>query len=133
MANVIGSLRIELPGSTMYSKQECFVNSENGKMVPNFDKFNHEQIMLEGTVFDKKNKKKVFSKDLHTIHTRKSKPATQVIPITEEGYEGMLKDCPMSITPAKWKRMNDSQRFNASIDAIAHDFGGKVLDYTFFE
>lgn len=133
MINVIGSLRVELPGSTMWSKQECFVNSEDGKLVPNYSKFDHVQITLEGTTYDKKSKKKMISKDVHLMHVRKCKPAIQTIPITEEAYEDMTGNSPEGIGLSAWKKMSKIQRFEHHAKSIANDLGGKVLDYTFFE
>lgn len=132
MINVIGSLRIELPGGTMWSKQECFeqLTDENGKVTtkPIFDRFNHERLFVESKHYDKKAGKVVFCKEELHIHTRKGKPAIQTMPITEEGYIGMIEDCPECLNPKTWKAMSDTDRLVWKLKAIARDLGGKLLD-----
>ena len=133
MINVIGSLRIELPGSTMWSKQECFEQlvDETGKVTtkPIYDKFNHECMTVKTRHYDKKSKKTIYRNEERYIHTRKSKPAIQTIPITEDSYHGMTEDCPECLNPKLWKTMDKNTRLLWNLKAIASDFGGKLLDW----
>lgn len=133
MINVIGSLRIELPGSTLWSKQECFeqLTTEDGRMVekPIYDRFNHERITVDAHYYDKKAKKMVYRNEELTVHTRKCRPAIQSIPITEDALKGWAEDCPISVNPKVWKAMKKDARILWNLEAIAHDLGGKLLDW----
>lgn len=133
MINVIGSLRVELPGGTMWSKQECFEQliDEEGNVTtkPIYDRFNHEHLTVESRHYDKKSKKTIYRNEELHIHTRKGKPAIQSIPITEDGYLGMIEDCPDCLNPKVWKAMDKDARLLWNLEAIAHDLGGKLLDW----
>lgn len=118
------SLSILLPGGTMYSKEESFKNSTktiDGKENIDFRKFDSFSLKVWGE-----------NKKLETIKvfTRKSKPAKQVINMTEEAYNYFIsQERPENYRQelGPWGKLTPKQRLNWHCANIANSLGG-VLD-----
>lgn len=129
-------LSIVLPGSTLLSQEETCklqtvtVKDKNGRpkvkdgrivtqeiLLPDKHKFSHFEIK----VMDK-GKPEVIK-----VATRKSRPATQVISLSEEAYENFIDP---TFTPYKfkgvWKALTDNQRIQWHCKQIAEAMGGRL-------
>lgn len=136
-------LSIVLPGSTLLSQEETcklqnvVVKTESGHpkvkdgkvvtesvLVPDKSKFNHFEIK----VMDR-GKPEVLK-----VSTRKTKPATQVISLSEEAYEEFTNP---DITPYKykgvWKSITKNQRVQWHCQQIAEALGGKLDSFVILE
>lgn len=123
MKNIKLSLSILLPGGTMYSKQECFKNptvkDENAKNNLDLRKFNSFQIKLRDA-------KKV---ETHRIFVRKSKPAKQVLNLSEEAYNyfiGQEKPEKYRSELGPWNKLTKNQKITWHCNNIAENLGGTV-------
>jgi hypothetical protein len=123
------NLVIELPGSTMYSKQECLkelTDKDNNTVIAeDIDKYN--QHTLKGT--DKKGVP-------YVIHykTRKAKPALQVLAISKYAYDYMISDeCPEWERKNDWKLKNADSRLSSHLHRIASDMRGTVKAVDVYE
>lgn len=137
MSNVIGRLRIELPGSQMRSEQECSeqLTDKSGKVItrPISDMNDYKPVELKVKVKDRKTHKEFFTKETLHVYTRKCIPAIWSMPITEDFYEGCLNTPIGKVSPKHWKRMAEDLRLKIHMEQIAADFNGKFIDYTLFE
>lgn len=137
MYEVKVSLSVTLPGSVMYSKQEClkqlkstFVNKAGKKItkyksVQDFDKFDKSTIEVKD--YDN-------SKELLTVYTRKSRNATQIINLSKEAYEYMISNnFPTWSKSNVWRSMKAKARLEAHLNRIAEELGGTILSYQVFE
>lgn len=121
------SLILVLPGSIMISQQVA----ENKP-----EELTEENKMLFKSYKSKKNK----SPEVITFRTRKSIPARQVLKMSQEAYEAMLKE---STSPkynkivAKvkgklirvWDTMSEDARIKKHCEFIAHDMG--AIDFSY--
>lgn len=121
MAEIKISLTIQLPGATMYNHQEC-TKEIKGKKVPDFSKFNKNTM----TISNGKTSEKI------NFSTRKAKPATQVMYITDESIEYFRSTPPTGFT-GNYKGLSLMQKLQAHFDQIAEDLGGEVLTFQFID
>ena len=137
MGNVIGRLRIELPGRQMRSEQECSeqLTDKTGKVVtrPISDMNDYKSIDLKVKVKDKKSHKEFFTKETLHVYTRKCVPAIQSMPITDDFYKGCLSTPIGTMSLNQWEKVATNIRLKMHMEQIANDFNGKLLDYTLFE
>lgn len=136
------SLTITLPGSVMFSKEECLKTTQkvierktkSGKMykktiniqVDDWDKMDKNTLR----VTDKNDK----NPEIITFYTRKTKPATQSINICREAYDYMTsKECPVWENPSRWAQMNRKGRLESHLKRIAEELKGYILSYKIFE
>lgn len=137
MSNVIGRLRIELPGSQMRSEQECSeqLTDKEGKITirPIQDMNDYTPINIATKAIGKESHKVFLRKETLHVYTRKSVPAIQSMPITEDFYEGCLNTPLNKVSPKHWKRLAEDARLKMHMEQIAADFNGKFIDYTLFE
>ena len=129
-------LSITLPGSVLLSQEETcklqdvVVKTQSGKpmvkdgkivtqptLLPDKHKFNHFEVK----VMDR-GKPEVLK-----VATRKCKPATQVISLSEEAYEHFID---ASVMPYKfkgaWKALTNNQRIQWHCEQIAEAMGGRL-------
>jgi hypothetical protein len=130
-------LSIVLPGSTLLSQEETcklqnvVVKTESGK-----PKIKDGKVVTEPTLLPDKHKfdhfeVKVMDRgkpEVLKVATRKCKPATQVISLSEEAYEYFID---ASTTPYKfkgiWRSLTNNQKVQWHCQQIAEAMGG-VLD-----
>ena len=136
-------LSIVLPGSTLLSQEETcklqnvVVKTEGGNpkikdgkvvtkpaLVPDRSKFDHFEVK----VMDKGKQETI------KVSTRKCKPATQVISLSEEAYDYFVD--PFS-TPYKfkgvWKSLTKNQKVQWHCQQIAEAMGGKLESFVILE
>ena len=136
MSNIKIRLSVTLPGSVLYSQEETCklqdvaVKTEGGypmvrdgkvvtepTLVPDKSKFDHFEVK----VMDKGKQETI------KVSTRKCKPASQVISLTEEAYNEFISPSP---TPYKfkgvWKSLTNNQRIQWHCEQIAEAMGGKL-------
>ena len=116
------SLKIVLPGRTLLSEQECSKNPE--------ESFNSHSMV----VGDNKHNKEVIH-----FQTRKSRPVTQCLNISEDSYNYMTaksldaredaQNCPEWSRPKDWFNLNQTQRLEAHLDRISKTVGGVSFTY----
>ena len=143
MSEIKLNLSIELPGSTMLSKDECLKTTH--KVI--------EKKTKAGKIYKKTIKVRVEDKDkmekhtvrvtdtnganpeIITFHTRKCKPATQSLNISKEAYEYMIdKDsCPSWSKLGKWAAMSKKERLEAHLQRTVAHLGGISYTYQVFE
>lgn len=134
MDNVKVRLSITLPGSVMYSKQECFKQlkkthkNKNGHKVtktveePIPEMFDFHSFKLKDS--------KTGKVTTYQYKTPKCRPALKVINITTEAYVEMTKgECPSWVKPKVWQTMKPKERLENHLKRIAEHNGGQVLDY----
>lgn len=133
------SLSVELQGRTMLSKEECLkttqktITTKNGrkrtvtKVVEDWDKMEKHTMRVTST--DGTNP------EIITFHTRKCKPATQSLNMSEEAYKYMIdkNSCPSWLKPSKWNAMSKKERLEAHLQRIAEYLGGTSYTYQVFE
>jgi len=117
MVNIKLTVNIELPGSTMVEESVCQSDknmSEKHKLVFRNRKNAKETETLEFT-------------------TRKCKPATQVINMSEEAYTYMVSnEIPDFSNRSTWLKMSRKQRLEAHLTRTAEHLGGKLSKYEVF-
>lgn len=136
-------LSITLPGGVLLSQEETCklqnvaVKTESGRpkikdgkvvteptLVPDRSKFDHFEVK----VMDK------GKPEILKVSTRKTKPATQVISLSEEAYEYFVD--PFAI-PYKfkgiWRSLTDNQRVQWHCMQIADAMGGKLESFVILE
>lgn len=128
MADAKLSLTIELQGSTMMSPQECGENPDN---------YDRNWMLLSVKSFDKKTKKFFYRKEPLEFKTRKCKPATQVIKMSQEAYDYMTSiACPEWFINQggihKWKQLSPEQRLELHLERTCKAMGGKSYSYSIF-
>lgn len=125
------SLILVLPGSIMISQQVA----ENKP-----EKLTEEHKMLFKSYKSKKDK----SPEVITFRTRKSIPARQVLKMTQEAYEAMLKESTSPkynkvIAKVKgklirvWDTMSEDARIKKHCELIAHDKGAIDFSYNILD
>ena len=137
------SLSIELPGSTMFSKEECLKTTHKViEKKTKAGKIYKKTIKVKVEDWDKMEEysMKVTNRDgtnpeIITFHTRKCKPATQSLNISKEAYEYMIdKDsCPSWSKPGKWAVMGKKERLKTHLQKIVEHLGGTSYSYQVFE
>ena len=145
MTEIKVNLSIVLPGSVMFSKEECLkttqkviekTNKKTGKVykktvnvkVEDLDKMNKHSLKVTEYVNDKP------VSEVITFYTRKTKPATQSLNICKEAYSSMISgECPYWSKPKVWNNLNDKQRLEAHLQRIAEGLGGTSFTYKVFE
>lgn len=143
MIDIKLNLSIELPGSTMLSKEECFKTTHKviekktkaGKIykktievkVEDWDKMEKHSMRVANT--------NGTNPEIITFHTRKCKPATQSLNMSKEAYEYMIdKDsCPSWSKPGKWAAMSEKERLEAHLQRTVEYLGGISYAYRVFE
>ena len=123
MTNIKLSLSVLLPGGTMYSKEESLKNphlkDENAKNNLDLRKFDSFSIKLRDA-------KKV---ETHRIFVRKSKPARQVLNLSEEAYNyfiGQEKPEKYKGEMGPWGKLTKNQKIIWHCNNIAENFGGSL-------
>lgn len=137
------NLSIELPGSTILSKEECLKTTR--KVI--------EKKTKAGKIYKKTIKVKVedwnkmerhsmrvanidgTDPEIITFHTRKCKPATQSLNMSKEAYEYMINEdsCPSWSKPGKWAAMSEKERLEAHLQRTVEYLGGISYTYQVFE
>lgn len=146
MTDIKMSLTIELPGSTMVSKEASLAYAtrpvyKNGKKVykngkPIFEKFEVEDPSKHdlNTLLLTNNKGKVV--DRISFYTRRCIPAKKVTHICKEAYLYMIStECPPQFRGPKrqWLKMKETDRLLWHLDNYAQAFGGKVIDFVIYD
>lgn len=139
------SMTIVLQGRTMYQKEECLkttqkviekTSKKTGKtykkkvdvLVDDLDKMNKNVIKVTDYV-DKKPVSEIL-----TFYTRKTKPATQSLNISKEGYNCMISDeCPYWSKPKVWNNLSKKERLEAHLQRIVEGLNGVSYTYKIFE
>ena len=142
MVDIKVSLTIELPGSSMYSKQMCLENikkeykAKDGKIVTktivNEVPELHDDNVVR--VLDAKGK---FKQEIHFL-TRKCKPAYKTTNLSKEAYYYMVSnEVPdgFNVKHAKkaWGNMNKEERLLWHLNRYAENFRGTLIDYKVFD
>lgn len=111
-------LDVVLPGRTMLSQQVA----EN---TPN--SFNEFKIEVSGP--------KGEDREVLTVQTRKSAPASQSLNISKEGYDAMTdkENVPYWSKAGTWAGMNAKMRLEAHLQKICESLGGTSYTYQVFE
>lgn len=111
-------LDVVLPGRTMLSQQVA----EN---TPN--SFNEFEVEVSGP--------KGENREILTVQTRKSVPASQSLNISKDAYDAMIDKelCPYWCKAGTWAGMNDKMRLKAHLKRIAEGLGGTSFTYQVFE
>lgn len=143
MIDIKLNLSIELPGSTILSKEECLKTTRKviekktraGKIYKKtievkvedwekMEKYSMRVTNINGT-----------NPEIITFHTRKCKPATQSLNMSKEAYEYMIdKDsCPSWSKPGKWTAMSEKERLEAHLQRTVEYLGGISYTYQVFE
>lgn len=143
MIDIKLNLSIELPGSTMPSKEECLKTTRKviekktrtGKVykktiwvkVEDWDKMEKHFMRVANT--------NGTNPEIITFHTRKCKPAKQSLNMSKEAYEYMIdKDsCPSWSKPGKWAAMSEKERLEAHLQRTVEYLGGISYTYQVFE
>lgn len=143
MNDIKVSLSIELPGSTILSKEECLKTAHKViEKKTKTGKIYKKTIEVEVEDWDKMKKytMKVADKngtnpEIITFHTRKCKPAAQSLNMNKEAYEYMIgKDsCPSWSKPSKWAAMSKDERLEAHLQRTVEHLGGISYTYQVFE
>lgn len=137
------NLSIELPGSTMLSKEECLKTTRKViEKKTKAGKIYKKTIEVKVEDWDKMEKHFMrvaningTSPEIITFHTRKCKPATQSLNMSKEAYEYMInKDsCPSWSKPGKWTAMSEKERLEAHLQRTVEYLGGISYTYQVFE
>lgn len=143
MIDIKLNLSIELPGSTMLSKEECLKTTRKviekktkaGKIykrtieakVEDWDKMEKHSIRVTNT--------NGTNPEIVTFYTRKCKPATQSLNMSKEAYEYMIDEdsCPSWSKPGKWAAMSEKERLEAHLQRTVEHLGGISYTYQVFE
>ena len=142
MTEIKLNLSVVLPGSIMFSKEECLkttqkviekTSKKTGKtykktvdvLVDNLDMMDKSTIR----VIDKNNTIETI-----TVYTRKSKPATQSLNICKDAYRYMVStECPPWSKPKVWNTMKPKERLESHLQRITKELGGTSFTYQIFE
>lgn len=143
MSEIKLSLSIELRGSTMFSKEECFKTTHKViEKKTKAGKIYKKTIKVKVEDWDKMEKHSMRVTDnngtnpeIITFHTRKCKPATQTINMSKEAYVYMIsKDsCPPCFKPREWSTMNKKERLEVHLKRTVEHLGGTSYTYQVFE
>ena len=113
--NIKVSLYIELPGSTMYSKESSLVN---GTPIP--DRHNKEFLKVENGN---------GREETIVINTRKCIPAKKVVNLTEDAYNYFISDEKPYEYKGDWRKMTPAARLQYHMEELSKAMGGKMIDY----
>lgn len=136
------NLSIELPGSTMLSKEECLKTTRKViEKKTKAGKVYKKTIEVKVEDWDKMEKHSMRvaningSPEIITFHTRKCKPATQSLNMSKEAYEYMINEdsCPSWSKPGKWAAMSEKERLEAHLQRTVEYLGGISYTYQVFE
>lgn len=143
MIDIKLNLSIELPGSTMLSKEECLkITHKVIEKKTKAGKIYKKTIEVKVKDWDKMEKHSMrvantngTNPEIITFHTRKCKPATQSLNMSKEAYEYMIdKDsCPSWSKPGKWAAMSEKERLEAHLQRTVEYLGGISYTYRVFE
>ena len=143
MIDIKLNLSIELPGSTMLSKEECLKTTHKViKKETKAGKIYKKTIKVKVEDWDKMEKHTMrvtstngTNPEIITFHTRKCKPAAQSLNISKEAYEYMIdKDsCPSWSKPSKWAAMSKKERLEAHLQRTVEHLGGTSYTYQVFK
>lgn len=143
MIDIKLNLSIELPGSTMLSKEECLKTTRKViEKKTKAGKIYKKTIEVKVEDWDKMEKHSMrvanmggINPEIITFHTRKCKPATQSLNMSKEAYEYMIdKDsCPSWSKPSKWAAMSEKERLEAHLQRTVEYLGGVSYTYRVFE
>lgn len=134
------NLSIILPGSIMFSKEECLKTlqktvvkkSKTGKIYkkiitvkePDYDKLEKHTFRTTEYV-EGKNILKAM-----TFYTPKTKSATQSLNISYESYQYMISnECPYWSKPRVWNSLPKKERLEAHLQRICEHFHGISFTY----
>lgn len=125
MIDVKVNLTIALQGSTMISKEESLRYSKQlGQYVPDYEKHDHFTIEV--------NSSKSKGTEILKVMTRKTKPARQVIQLSEDTYKYMIG----STSPygaEGWSNKSAKQRLYWHANQIAEALGGTLESLTIID
>lgn len=116
MADIKAIVSFTLPGSVMYTTQECV---ENPNLLIN------NNIKVEGKIYN--------------VQIRKTKPAVQKLKISEANYRGIVKSNEPEGFKYKnpyglpWKALSGYQKFHWHMSLIAHDLGACFFKIDFID
>lgn len=137
------NLSIELPGSTMLSKEECLKTTRKViEKKTKAGKIYKKTIEVKVEDWDKMEKHSMrvaningTSPEIITFHTRKCKPATQSLNMSKEAYEYMINEdsCSSWSKPGKWTAMSEKERLEAHLQRTVEYLGGISYTYQVFE
>lgn len=143
MIDIKLNLSIELPGSTMLSKEECLKTTRKViEKKTKAGKIYKKTIEVKVEDWDKMEKHSMrvanmngTNPEIITFHTRKCKPATQSLNMSKEAYEYMIdKDsCPSWSKSGKWTAMSEKERLEAHLQRTVEYLGGISYTYQVFE
>lgn len=143
MSEIKLNLSIELPGSTMLSKEECLKTTRKViEKKTKAGKIYKKTIEVKVEDWDKMEKHSMRvaningpSPEIITFHTRKCKPATQSLNMSKEAYEYMINEdsCPSWSKPGKWTAMSEKERLEAHLQRTVEYLGGISYTYQVFE
>lgn len=117
------SVSISLPGRIMLTQEQAEA-SENKKSGSGFNFFSME-------VSDSKGE----NRQLISVKTRKTVPASQSLNISKDGYDAMTdkETVPYWSKEGTWKGMNAKMRLEAHLRRICEGLGGTSYTYQVFE
>lgn len=137
------NLSIELPGSTILSKEECLKTTRKViEKKTKAGKIYKKTIEVKVEDWDKMEKYSMrvaningTSPEIITFHTRKCKPAAQSLNMSKEAYEYMINEdsCPSWSKPGKWTAMSEKERLEAHLQRTVEYLGGISYTYQVFE
>ena len=133
------SLSVELPGSTMLSKEECLKTAQETITTKSGKKRTITKVVEDWSKMEKYTMKLANPKNNNskftTFYTRKCRPATQSLNMNKEAYEYMIdKDsCPSWSKPGKWTTMSKKERLEAHLQRTVEHLGGTSYTYQVFE
>lgn len=125
MNEIAVNLSIVLPGSTMWSEEECLkTTQENEETIDKTKVERHHMKML-----DRKSKKQ----ETVSFYTRKYRPAMQSININKDAFKYMTsRECPSFASPSKWVKLKPMERLEAHLKKITEHLGGTSYTYQVF-
>lgn len=138
------NLSIVLPGSTMFSKEECLKTtqktvvkkSKTGKIYkkiitvkePDYNKLEKHTFRTTKYVEGKATLKVV------TFYTPKTKSAAQSLNISYESYQYMISnECPYWSKPRVWNSLSKKERLEAHLQRLTEHLGGISYTYKVFD
>ena len=137
------SLSIELPGSTMFSKEECLKTTHKViEKKTKAGKIYKKTIEVKVEDWDKVEKHsmrvanmKGTNPEIITFHTRKCKPAAQSLKMSMEAYEytNDKDSCPSWSKRGKWAAMSEKERLETHLQRTVEYLGGISYTYQVFE
>lgn len=139
MSEIKLSLSIVLQGSTVFSKEECLKTTQETIITKNGRKRTVTKVVEDWDKMDKYSMRvtdqKGTSPEIITFRTRKTRPATQSLNMSEEAYKYMIdkNSCPSWLKPRKWNAMSEKEKLEAHLQRIAEYLGGTSYTYQVFE